>query len=79
MGKPAIIMLKTRFWANWYEEDDVDFQKIKQIVESELSSSQFVSGVLVYSSDFRNGRFIENKNVLESARVIEEEVKTLFN
>lgn len=76
---PAIILLKTNFWANWFEEDDSDFNKIKEIIELEFSNHSWITGVLIYKDDFRYGRFIKNKNCLSTANLSEEETCLIFS
>lgn len=68
-GKPAIILLKTSLWSNWYESDESDFLKIKSVIQNELEKTPYLSGVIIYSSDFRNGRFIENKNAIDGSTI----------
>jgi len=78
-GHPAIILLKTNFWANWFENDDSDFQKIKQVIEDEFETSTWVTGVLIYQNDFRHGKFIPNENCSRSIRLNDEQINLLFS
>jgi|CXWL01.1.fsa_nt_gi hypothetical protein len=77
VNNPAIIVLKASFWANDFETDRVDFNKIKIIIENELVKTTFVSGVLIYSSDYRNGRFIENKNATNNIKITTNDLEKL--
>lgn len=76
-GNPTIIVIKTRFWANDFESYEPDFNKIKIMIVKELSKTTLVSGVLIYSSDYRNGRFVENENAPDNVKATTKDLKKL--
>ena len=76
-GKPAIIMIKASFWANSFESDDLDFLKIKSIIKNELMQSTDISGVLLYTLDYKNGRYIQNSNASQKIAVTPNELEKI--
>lgn len=58
----VIFFIRINSWLNRYEWDDKDFAKVKPIIEEELETSNEISGVLLYYSDYTDGRYVENKN-----------------
>lgn len=58
----VIFFIRINSWLNRYEWDDKDFAKVKPIIEKEIETSNEISGVLLYHSDYTNGRYVENKN-----------------
>ena len=58
----VILFLRINSWLNRYEWDDNDFAKVKPIIEKEIEINNEISGVLLYYSDYTDGRYVENKN-----------------
>ena len=47
------------------------------IIENELMQSTDISGVLLYTSDYKNGRYIQNMNASEIISVTSNDLKKL--
>lgn len=75
---PIVIMIKASLWSNMYESDLNDFSKIKQEIEKILDEVKHISGILLYASDYTNGRFIHNIHADENIKLSDFEIKKLF-
>lgn len=78
-GTPIIFMINAKLWSNSYETMDDDFLKIENIVKKVLGSYPHISGVLLYYTDYTNGRFIQNPNVDPKVRITNSELSLLFS
>lgn len=78
VGFPIVFMVKGGLWSNMYETDSDDFSKIQKIIEITLANTPHISGVLLYDSDYTNGRFIHNINANENITLSDLEIKKLF-
>lgn len=78
IGCPCVIMIKAGLWSNMYETDSNDFSKIKTKIENTLTNNPHISGILLYDSDYNNGRFIHNINANENIILLDNEIKQLF-
>ena len=77
-GLPVVFLIKAKAWFNMYDTDHDDFSKIKIKVEKSLECYPHISGVLMYPSNYTNGRFIHNPIAKKQIRLSEFEVKLLF-
>ncbi len=75
---PLIFMIKADLWSLTYETDSNDFSKIKIEIEKILEDVKHVSGILLYASDYTNGRFVPNINANENIQLLDCEIKKLF-
>lgn len=75
---PIVFMIKAGLWSNMYETDSADFFKIKAKIENILTSLPHLSGILLYDSDYSNGKFMHNINANENIKLSEDEVTQLF-
>ncbi len=78
-GTPIILMIKGQLWSNSYETDSDDFSKIENIVEKALNPHPHISGVLLYHTDYTNGRFLHNPNIDPKVRITDPELSLLFS
>ncbi|MGC1709711.1 MAG: hypothetical protein WA799_07920 [Nitrosotalea sp.] len=78
-GTPVIFMIYAKLWSNSYETDSYDFSKIENIVKKALNSHPHVSGVLLYYTDYTNGKFIHNPNVDSNIKITDSELSLLFS
>lgn len=72
IDKPYIIIIKTRLDQDWqyeYEMDIEDFLIIKEVIKEEIKNSTEVSGVIIYYSDLKEGRYIENRSARAELRI----------
>ncbi len=79
IGSPIVIMIKGELWSNMYETDVGDFSKIKKLIEDTLSVTSHVSGVLLYHSDYTNGKYIHNTNANQNIRLNDDTITQLFS
>jgi hypothetical protein len=76
-GSPAIIMIKEDTWDKaLFDDDDESTDKIDAIIKEELNKSNWVSGVLIYSSP-ADARYIENANATHSIRITLDELVSM--
>lgn len=75
---PIVFMIKGRLWSNSFETDNEDFSKIKTIIEDELKPHPDISGVLIYYTDYTNGKLIQNPNVTEKTKLSESDITYFF-
>src|SRR5918997_37473 len=76
-GSPAIIMIKEDTWDKaFFDDDDESISRIDAIIKEELNKSNWVSGVLIYSSP-ADARYIENANAAHSIRITNEELVSM--
>ena len=64
-GKPCITLIKSRRDIDWhyeYESDINDFLQLQKMIKEELKKTNKISGVIIYYSEVREGKYIENKN-----------------
>jgi hypothetical protein len=67
-------MVKEDTWDKAFFDDDYEsFGRIDAIIKEELNKSNWISGVLIYSSP-TNARYIENANASRSIRITHEEL-----
>ncbi len=78
-GMPVIFMLYGRLWSSAYETDSDDFSRIKNIVEKALKPYPYISGVLLYYTDYTNGKFIHNPNINPKINITDSELSVLFS
>lgn len=72
ISKPYIIIIKTRLDQDWqyeYEMDIEDFLIIKEVIKEEIKNDTEVSGVIIYYSDLKEGRYIENRSARAELRI----------
>jgi hypothetical protein len=76
-GSPVIIMVKEDTWDKAFFDDDYEsIDRIDAIIKGELNKSNWVSGVLIYSSP-EDARYIENANASHSIRITQEELVSM--
>ena len=78
-GAPIIFMIYGKLWSNSYETDSDDFFRIENIVKNALNSHPHISGVLLYYTDYTNGKFIPNPSIDPKIKVIDSELSLLFS
>jgi len=71
-------MIKAGLWSSMFETDSDDFSKIKTKIQNTIASTHHLSGILLYDSDYGNGKFIHNINANENIKLSEDEVMKLF-
>lgn len=76
---PIVFMLKGHLWSNSFETDNDDFSKIKTMIENELKPYPHISGVLMYYTNYTNGKFIKNPNVTKKIGLSKSEITRLFS
>lgn len=77
-NSPLIFVIKADLWSSMYETDSNDFSKIKIEIEKILEDVKHVSGILLYASDYTNGRFVHNINANKNIKLSDSEIKKLF-
>lgn len=77
-GSPIVFVINGRLWSNSFETDNQDFSQIKKIIEDLMSSYSYISGVLLYDSDYVNGGFIHNTNAEKNIKLSESEISLIF-
>jgi hypothetical protein len=76
-GSPVIIIVKEDRWDKAFFDDDYDsIGRIDAIIKEELNKSNWVSGVVIYSSP-ADARYIENANASHSIRITHEELVSM--
>lgn len=71
-------MIKAGLWSSMFETYPDDFSKIKAKIQNTITSTHHLSGILLYDSDYSNGKFIHNINANENIKLSEDEVMQLF-
>ena len=70
-------MVKEDRWDKAFFDDDFEsIGRIDTIIKEELNKSNWVSGVLIYSSS-ADARYIENANASHSIRITHEELVSM--
>jgi hypothetical protein len=70
-------MVKEDTWDKAFFDDDYDsIGSIDAIIKEELNKSNWVSGVLIYSSP-ADARYIENTNAAHSIRISHDELVSM--
>lgn len=77
-SSPIVFIIKADLWSSMYETDSDDFLKIKTEIETILEKTNHISGILLYASDYTNGRFIHNIHADENIKLSDSEIKELF-
>ena len=76
-GSPVIIIVKEDRWDKAFFDDDYEsIGRIDAIIKEELNKSNWVSGVVIYSSP-ADARYIENANASHSIRITHEELVSM--
>jgi hypothetical protein len=76
-GSPVIIMVKEDTWDRAFFDDDPEsIDRIDAIIKEELHKSNWVSGVLIYSTP-ADARYVENNNAAHSIRITNEELVSM--
>lgn len=78
-GTPVIFVIYGELWSNSYETDSDDFSKIETIVKKVLNPHPHISGVLLYHTDYTNGKFIHNPNADPNIKITDSESSLLFS
>ena len=78
-GAPIVFLIKGRLWSSLYETNPDDFSKIKSKVEEAVGMHPCISGVLLYPSNYTNGRFVHNPSAEEQIKLSKSEVRLLFS
>jgi len=79
LGIPIIFMIYGKLWSNSYETDSHDFSKIENIIKKSLNPHPHISGVLLYYTDYTNGKFIHNPNADPNIKIADSELSLLFS
>ncbi len=77
-GVPVIFMIYAKLWSNSYETDNDDYIRIENIVKKALKPYPYVSGVLLYYTDYTSGKFIHNPNADLKIKLTDSEISFLF-
>jgi len=77
-SNPIIFMIKADLWSSMYETDSNDFSKIKKEIEIIFEENNQISGILLYASNYTNGRFVHNIHAKENIKLSDSEIKKLF-
>ena len=76
-GSPVIIMVKEDTWDRAFFDDDPEsIDRIDAIIKEELHKSNWVSGVLIYSTP-ADARYVENNNAAHSIRITYQELVSI--
>ena len=75
---PIVFMIRASLWSNMFETDPNDFAKIKTKIQNTITKTPHLSGILLYDSDYSNGKFIQNINANENIELSEGEINQLF-
>lgn len=75
-GVPLIVAIKAREWRYRFEEDYESFVPLRDIIMEELNNFEEISGIIIYSSNLYNGRYIENSKANNNVKVTEGELRS---
>jgi hypothetical protein len=73
---PVIIAIKARQWRMNFEEEYKKFLELKEAIQDELKQYSDISGVIIFSSDLYNGRYIENEIASPGLEITESELQS---
>jgi hypothetical protein len=75
-GKPIVIGIEVNEWRLNFEEEYKEFLELKEVIQNDLKRYTDISGVIIFSSDLYNGRYIENKIANSAIEITESELQS---
>jgi hypothetical protein len=76
-GKPVILGINAFEWRYMFEHDYDEYVELRDTIQNTIKRTNWLSGVIIYYSDFYNGRYIENENAANEIQVTDKELQTL--